>query len=388
MRVAMPWGRLAIAGVAAVVMAVALAEGVAAQAAEHQAFKLTDIRHVWVIDLENEGFTQSFADPAADPYLGRTLPGEGALLTNFFAIGHNSADNYIAQVSGQAPNILTQEDCPVWVPLPDVTVGRYHQVLAPQGGCVYPASVQTLGNQLSDAGLTWKAYLEDMGNDPARDRTVSTPQGPACGHPATWGIDHTENAATTDQYAVRHEGFMFFESVTANVAYCAAHILSLRPLLSDLSADATTPAFSYIAPNLCDDGHDVPCVTGQPGGLPQIDAFLAKWVPPIMASPAYKDGGLILITFDEGSTDAACCGEYSGISASHPSTLLPGLGGAGGGDVGLVALSPFIKPGTVSTVDYNQYSLLRTVEDIFGLPYLGDAAMPQVKSFGADVFTG
>ena len=52
-----------------------------------------------------------------------------------------------------------------------------------------------------------------------------------------------------------------------------------------------------------------------------------------------------------------------------------------------VALSPFIKPGTVSTVDYNHYSMLRTIEDIFGVSHLGDAAMPQVKSFGSDVFT-
>ncbi len=388
MRFALPWGRLAVGGMAAVALTVGMAQGVAAQPAARQGFRLPDIRHVWVIDLENEGYVQSFGDPAADPYLARTLPGEGALLTNYFAIGHNSADNYIAQVSGQAPNILTQEDCPVWVPLPDVTVPPYGQVLAPQGGCVYPKSVPTLGNQLSAAGDSRKAYLEDMGNDPARDRTVATAQGPACGHPATWGTDHTENATKTDQYATRHEGFMFFESVTGSVAYCAAHILSLRPLPSDLSAAAKTPAFSLIIPNMCDDGHDVPCVTGQPGGLPQIDKFLAQWVPAIMASAAYKHGGLILITFDEGATDAACCGEVSGVSSSHPSTLLPGIGGPGGGDVGLVALSPFIKPGTVSAVDYNQYSLLRTVEDIFGLPHLGDAAMPQVKSFGADVFTG
>ena len=45
-----------------------------------------------------------------------------------------------------------------------------------------------------------------------------------------------------------------------------------------------------------------------------------------------------------------------------------------------------IRPGTVSTVQYNHYSLLRTVEDIFALPHLGDAAMPQVSSFGAEVF--
>jgi phosphatidylinositol-3-phosphatase len=60
---------------------------------------------------------------------------------------------------------------------------------------------------------------------------------------------------------------------------------------------------------------------------------------------------------------------------------------SGGGRVGAVALSPFIKPGTTSRVDYNHYSLLKTVEKIFGLPLLGDARQPQVKAFGPDVFT-
>ena len=388
MRITVPWGRFLVAGVAAITVAVALTGGAAAHVSTPRAFRLQEIKHVWVIELENAGFTQSFGHPAADPYLARTLPGEGALLTNYFAIGHNSADNYIAQISGQAPNLLSQEDCLVWVPLPDVTVSPYHQVLGPEGGCVFPASVPTLGNQLSSKKLSWKAYLEDMGNSPARDNTVSTAQGPACGHPGTWGIDHTQSATKTDQYAARHEGFMFFRSVTSNASYCAAHVVSLRPLKSDLAAAAKTPAFSWISPNLCDDGHDAPCVTGQPGGLAQSDKFLATWVPKIMASPAYKQGGLILITFDEGSTDAACCGESGGFSSSHPNTLLPGLGGPGGGDVGLVALSPFIRPGTVATADYNHYAMLRTVEDIFGLSHLGDAAMPQLKSFGPDIFTG
>ena len=56
------------------------------------------------------------------------------------------------------------------------------------------------------------------------------------------------------------------------------------------------------------------------------------------------------------------------------------------GCVGALLLSPLIKPGTVSAVDYNHYSLLRSIEDISGLPHPGDAAMPQVRSFGPDVF--
>jgi phosphatidylinositol-3-phosphatase len=343
------------------------------------------VRHVWVIELENQGYAQSFGTPSADPYLAQTLPRMGALLENYYAIGHSSADNYIAEVSGQAPNIATQSDCPVWTPFPGAAVaGPYHQVLGE--GCVYPTAVPTLGNQLSAAGRSWAAYLQDMGNDPGRDHTVATARGPACGHPATWAVDDTQKAQKGDQYAARHDGFTFFTSVTANRAYCAAHILSFRPLPGDLAQASTTPAFSFIAPDLCDDGHDAPCVTGARGGLAQADAFLARWVPAIMTAPAYRGGGLIVITFDEGSDSAACCGETPGISPSHPDVPLPGKTGPGGGRIGAALLSPLIRPGTVSTVDYNHYSLLRSIEDIFGLPHLGDAAMPQVRSFGPDIF--
>jgi len=346
---------------------------------------LSAVRHVWVIVLENQGYPQTFGDPAADPYLARTLPRIGALLENYYAIGHSSAANYVAQVSGQAPDLSTQADCPVRTPFPgDVVAGPYHQVLGE--GCVYPAAVPTLGNQLSAGGLSWASYLQDMGNDPARDHAIPTAQGPACGHPGTWAIDDTQRAEKGDQYAARHDGFTFFAAVTGNQAFCDAHILSFQPLPGDLARASTTPAFSFIVPNLCNDGHDAPCVTGAPGGLVQADGFLASWVPKIMAAPAYREGGLIVITFDEGSDSAACCGEASGLSPDHPNVPEPGKNGPGGGRVGAVLLSPLIKPGTVSTVDYNHYSLLRTVEDIFGLQHLGDAAIPQVRAFGPDVF--
>ena len=82
-----------------------------------------------------------------------------------------------------------------------------------------------------------------MGNNPTRDNTRPTAQGPACGHPAVG--PHRPSAPSGDQYAARHEGFMYFESVIGNRAFCDAHILSFRPLLRDLRS-ATTPAFSFL----------------------------------------------------------------------------------------------------------------------------------------------
>jgi phospholipase C len=379
-----PMRMVALLGMAAFGLSGVPAAG--ASTASTQAAKPPPIQHVWYIDLENEGFPQTFGHPSSDPYLASTLTSMGALLRNYFAVGHNSLDNYIAQVTGQAPDPATDNDCPVWTAFEPT-----NQVLQPfdqyvGNGCVYPASIPTIGNQLTAAGLTWKAYLQDMGNDPTRDQTVATSQGPACGHPVVGQPDNTEGAEAADQFADRHEGFMYFKSVTNNAAYCDAHVLSFQPLLHDLASASTTPNFSWLSPNLCNDGHDAPCANGDPGGLVNIDAFLSIWIPIIMASPAYQNG-LIFITFDEGSTSTACCGETSGFTPSHPNIAEPGMNGPGGGRIGAVAISPFIKGGTVSSVAYNHYSALRSIEDIFGLSHLGDAQMPQVKSFGADVYT-
>jgi hypothetical protein len=97
---------------------------------------------------------------------------------------------------------------------------------------------------------------------------------------------------------------------------------------------------------------------------------------------------MLIITFDESDGagaegSSACCGEKPLPGARFP----PGFSGPGGGRVGAIVLSKFVKPGTVSTVPYNHYSLLRTVEAIFGLPYLGYAAEPELRAFGADVFS-
>jgi hypothetical protein len=336
---------------------------------------LPPIHHVFVINLENKGYTTTFGAGSQAPYLATTLPAEGALLSQYYGIGHNSLDNYIAQVSGQAPDSDTQNDCPTYVDFTPGTPAADGQVSG--NGCIYPASVPTIADQLAAAGLTWKGYMEDMGNDPARESAT-------CGHPTVGSPDLTQQATPTDMYATRHDPFMYFHSIIDNQASCDAHVVALSVLANDLSSVATTPNLSYITPNLCDDGHDSPCANGQPGGLSSINSFLGNIVPEITASPAYQQDGLLVITFDEaGTSDAsACCGEPAG-----PNTTAPGGTGPGGGRVGAVVLSPFVKGGTVSTTPYNHYSLLRSLEDIFGLGHLGYAAQSGLVAFGADVYT-
>jgi hypothetical protein len=174
---------------------------------------------------------------------------------------------------------------------------------------------------------------------------------------------------------------VYFHSIIDDAANCAAHVVNLDALPGDLQSVVTTPNFSFITPDLCHDGHDAPCKNGEPGGLISADKFLREWVPQIVASPAFKRDGLLIITFDEGTDAAACCGETKPAGAPQP-----GKFGPGGGRIGAVVLSPFVEPGTVSNVPYNHYSLLRSIEDWFGLPHLGYAGQAGLRAFGADVF--
>jgi phosphatidylinositol-3-phosphatase len=346
------------------------------------------VKHVFVIIDENESASVTFGADSPAPYLSKTLVSQGAYLPNYHGVGHASLDNYIAMVSGQAPNTMTTADCSVFANFPagdgiDATTGQHEGA-----GCVYPTDVPTLMSQLGGAGLTWRAYEDGMGGmgagnaaDEARDNTTGTP--PTCGHPAVGSVDGTQSATATDQYATRHDPFVNFHSVIDNAAQCDADVVNLSELPTDLKSAATTPNYVFITPDLCDDGHNTPCNDGVgPGGLAQADSFLQTWVPQITASPAFKENGLLIITFDEAadSDTSACCGELPG-----PQDPTPGGTGPGGGDTGAVLLSPYIKAGTTSSVPYNHYSMLGSVEDIFGLPRIGYAA--GTTAFGPDVYT-
>jgi hypothetical protein len=409
------------------------------------------IHNIVVIDLENEDFDNTFGPTSPAVYLNKTLLGQGELIENYYATGHVSLDNYIAQVSGQAQTVATNNDCIQnfqtfaggyfdVVPGTDAPAPYVGQVVG--DGCVYPAptatshGAQTIGNQLDAMSakggphITWRAYAEDMGNNPVRD-FYGTPDplgGTDCAHPPIGGTDNTNSASATDQFATRHVGFLYFRSVIDNRAYCDEHVVPLGTvtvgqngapdtfrghLAEDFSKQNTTPAFSFITPNLCNDGHDSVCAGPNTegthvGGLVGADLWLKHWMPLILDSPAYRSGKmLVVITFDEaGASDStACCDEPAGPNVAQPgfSTLLAHFGiqnpqGSypGGGKVGAVVLNrKYIAPGSVDTTgSYNHYSALRSYEDLLGLTsggddglgHLGFAAQPGLLPFGPDVF--
>lgn len=369
-----------LAALLVLVMAVQPAGGHALgtkRATEARAAYHPPIRHVFVIVLENESRSSTFGPRSPAPYLARTLTSKGAYLPNYYGIGHASNDNYIAMISGQAPNPQTQGDCPVFDNFEPGTPGPHGQAVGQC--CVFPKSVQTIASQLDAAHLTWRDYNQSMGADPTRE-------APRCGHPQVGQQDKTESATPRDQYATRHDPFVYFHGIIDNHAYCDRHVVNLKLLPSDLRSASRTPNYVFITPDLCSDGHDATCANPKrPGGYPGIEQFLKQWVPRITSSPAYRSqDGLLAIIFDEAATSdtSSCCGEMPG-----PNSPRPGVNGPGGGDTGAVLLSPCIAPGTVSRVAYNHYTLLRSIEDIFRLPHLGYAQLPGERSLGADVFT-
>lgn len=338
------------------------------------------IRHVFLLLLENQSYAVTFGAHSPAPYLASQLASQGALLNQYYGIGHWSLDNYIALISGQAPNRQTQADCPIVSEFQPAKPRIDANGQALGHGCLYPASVPTLPDQLEAAGLSWKGYMEDMGNDPARESAT-------CGHSPAGTRERSYLATARDKYAARHNPFIYFHRIIDDRARCAAHVVNLRQLPIDVHSVQTTPNYVFISPNLCNDGHDARCIDGKPGGYAGIEAFLQKWVPIITAAPAFRQDGLLIITFDESDESgaeaaSACCGERA-----LPGTALPpGVQGPGGGRVGAVLLSPHIRPGTVSSVPYNHYSLLRSVEDLFGLQHLGYAGQAGLQPFGIDVF--
>jgi hypothetical protein len=209
-------------------------------------------------------------------------------------------------------------------------------------------------------------------------------QTPTCRTP---GTTHHGTA-----YKTKHNPFVYFHSITDDRAACDARDVPLTQLAADLQSEATTPNYSFIVPDQCGDGHDDCSGNSTQTQLAQIDAFLKEWVPRIEASPAFRHDGLLIVTFDEGVEAFSCCNEAKSPNLGPNSSN--GLQQAdfgpltnGGGQVGAVMISPWIKPGTVSTRAYNHYSYLRSMEDLFGLGHLAYANTPDPGSFGADVYS-
>jgi hypothetical protein len=291
-------------------LALALTAGAAAPPA------LPHADHVFTIVLENEEYGDVMGNPSM-PYLRRLIARYGLAL-NYYGVTHPSLPNYLALTGGSTFG-LDGSDCS---PAPD---------------CHVAGRGTNIADQLEKAGTSWVAYMDAM---------------PA---PCT-----TTNSGT---YAVRHDPFVYYDDIRTNQARCAAHVRPYAPASFQRSLrSGRVPAYVWISPDVCHDGHDS-CSTNRAA---QSDAWLAANVPPILASPAWRNDGVLFVLWDEGTT----------TGGADPN--------AQGGHIAALIATPRARPGYRSSLPYTHYSYLRTVEDLLGLPHLGNAAghgIPSMASF-------
>jgi hypothetical protein len=352
-----------------------------APAADGPATKLPPIKHVFVIVLSNEPYASVFGPASSAPYLTRTLEHRGELLVRYYAVAHEQLANGIALLSGQGPTPATAANCPIYSELAPASVGGEKQVTGE--GCVYPPSIETLPGQLAAKHLSSRAYVQ--GIDEAGVAAT------ACAHPALGQPDASAAPTATQAYATFRNPFVYFHALSDSPA-CALDDVGLSSLDGDLASAKRTPSFSYIVPDRCHDASPGPCPGGGAGGVADADALLKQIVPKILASPAYRHGGLLVITTDEAPSrgeyadSSSCCGQPRFPNLPPPTGPAAVLPPEGGGQVGALLLSPYVKPRTISQEPYDHFSLLRTVEDLFSLGHLGYAAGAHVEAFEPALF--
>jgi len=354
--------------------------GSSESSAASPAKKLPPIKHVFVIMLSDEPYASVFGPSSTAPYLSGKLERQGELLVHYDAVAHEELADEVALLSGQGPTAEAVANCPSYTEITPTGVGADEQVLG--SGCVYPSATQTLAGQLLAKHLTWRAYVQGIDE-------AGAPAG-ACAHPVLGAADPTAaQTSSAGAYATFRNPFVYFESIL-NSPWCAADDVGLGALKGDLAQTKRTPSFSYIVPDRCHDGNPTPCTPGAPAGLAQADAFLKQVVPEITSSKAYKENGLLVITVDQAPSSgeladsSSCCGQP--LFPNAPSKSLTGMP-RGGGTVGALLLSPYVAAKTTNQEPFNHFSLLRTIEDLFGLGHLGYAGLPAVKPFEPAMFT-
>ena len=251
--------------------------------------------HVAVVVMENEEGDEVLGSRSA-PYVN-ALARRYGVASSSYAITHPSLPNYLALTSGTTAGVGS--DCT------SCHVG-----------------VTNIVDQLEAAGISWKAYLEDV---PGRCFTGAGAGG----------------------YAKKHNPFIYYDDVARSPKRCA-RLVGFGALGSDLR-HGRLPTFVWITPNLCDDGHDCSLTTA--------DRFLARTLPALLRQ--LGPHGFLVLTWDEGTSDNGCCGV------------------AAGGRVATIVAGPDVRRGARQSAPVDHYGVLATIEQALGLPPLVGAARPR-----------
>ena len=252
--------------------------------------------HVVVMIFENEEYTSIIGKSTLPNF--NNLAKQYTLLTDDYAVRHPSLPNYVALTSGSTQGITS--DC---------------------GSCSFNAT--NIADLIESSGRTWKAYMENM--------------------PSPCYLNSHSG------YTPNHNPFIHYKDIRSNAVRCQQHDVPLTQLDSDLQNNAL-PSFAWITPNLCNSGHDC--------GAAAADKFLGLEVNKIISSPAFDQNSLLVITFDEGTTNKSCCN----------------LPTSAGGRIATILISKLVKPGFQDATPYSHYSVLKTIETSWGLKLLGHSA--------------
>jgi phosphatidylinositol-3-phosphatase len=308
-----------------------------------------NVKHVFVIGLSTTSYEAAFGAHSVARYLNRKLRPKGTLLGGYESLGSAELPDYLAMISGQAPNADTTAGCSTYAEFPTGTKPNAKGVV-PGDGCVYPNTITTIGDQVTADGHSWKAFIQDQGKT-------------GCVHPNSGALDDAPLPGAGADYDTRHNPFIYFHSLL-DLGGCSENDVALTQLPAALRLAAKAPAYSFIAPGACEDASVTSCESGGPAGLAAEDAFLKSWVPRIMRSPAYKDGGALIIAF-----------------------ALAGAPTAGGpAPTGALVLSHYASAGKTISTTYNAYSVLRSTEDLLGFSPLAHAS--SARSFVASALPG
>lgn len=259
--------------------------------------------HIFVIVEENHEYGSIIGNVAA-PNINRLASSYG-LATNYYGVSHPSEPNYVAMLGGSFYSIY--DDNPYYV----------HMI-----------SNASLVDQLEGRGLTWKGYFQSL---------------PYAGYT---GVCYPGNCL----YGSKHDAFLNFAHVR-NSSAGLQKLAQIAQLTLDLQS-GHVPNFGLIAPDQCHDMHGAsPCLYGDSYLVGAADAYLATLVSQITNSSFWLIGNnAIIITWDEGSSGAGCCDAYPG-----------------GGHVATIVITSHGPRGRTDGAYYNHYSLLRSIEQVFGL---------------------
>ena len=290
-----------------------------------------------MIILENRGINQTYGHHCAGncTYITQ-LANQYSLADSYSALIHNSLPNYLALLSGWTQRLEGNPgDCS---PLPSST--KYCPSVNPQL-VGFPFTVPTIIDRLESAGKTWKAYMEDY---------PTTCVYPSSQTNCSSGSCYLGYGGTSSYYDGEHDPFVYFADISGNASRCSNVVpansggngLPDDNLLSDLSSTSKASNLMWLTPNLCDDGHN----TCHPydNATTQQSMFLSQLVPQILSSNVFTtQRAALFITYDEGTS-------------TYPNDYVTSIWAG-----------PSVKTNHKSSAQYSHYSLLKTIENNWGL---------------------